>query len=389
MKNVKTFLIGALCGAMIVSAPALANGVKQLIEAELNTINITVNGAKVEAENILYNDRTYVPLRAIAEMLGKEVTWDGNTNTAGINDSVKNDTGAITFSGDVVGKVGDKDILQSQLDMYISIVKTEDDSLNDAQAVLKAKERIAQDEVIILMAKELGFEIDKQFKLDFDKYIADMNAQYGAQTGSSNAFEQLIVSVGYTLDSYQRLTEIEFLKNNIIQKNQELYAPKGDELSKYYNENKEVFKYDGVSAKHILLMTQKENGEQMTEAEIKEVEKKANDIYNQIIKGEDFDKLMNEYSQDPGLATNPNGYIFTKGEMVKEFEDTAYALKEGEVSKPVKTSYGYHIIKLVEKIDYFDITDSSVINYINTAIQEQKFENEVNTRLVSITASWN
>ncbi|UKI36250.1 MAG: copper amine oxidase N-terminal domain-containing protein [Clostridiales bacterium] len=87
MKNAKTFISGVLAGALAMSAPALANDVKQLIEAELNTVNITVDGVKVDGENILYNDRTYVPLRQIAEMLGKDVAWDEATNTADIADS--------------------------------------------------------------------------------------------------------------------------------------------------------------------------------------------------------------------------------------------------------------------------------------------------------------
>ena len=59
------------------------------INVVLNSINITVNGYEVKADNILYNDTTYVPLRAIAEMLNKNVEWDANTRTASINDLVQ------------------------------------------------------------------------------------------------------------------------------------------------------------------------------------------------------------------------------------------------------------------------------------------------------------
>ena len=45
------------------------------------------------------------------------------------------------------------------------------------------------------------------------------------------------------------------------------------------------------------------------------------------------------------METNPNGYVFTYGEMVEEFEEAAFALEVGEISEPVKTSHGYHIIK--------------------------------------------
>lgn len=63
-----------------------AGGMKKNIEVSLNGINIAVNGQKVKADNIAYNGTTYVPLRAMAEMMGKEVAWDEKTNTASIND---------------------------------------------------------------------------------------------------------------------------------------------------------------------------------------------------------------------------------------------------------------------------------------------------------------
>lgn len=57
-----------------------------------------------------------------------------------------------------------------------------------------------------------------------------------------------------------------------------------------------------------------------------------------------FDQLMNEYSEDSGLASNPDGYTATPGEMVPAFEQTAFSLGMGEISDVVESSYGYHII---------------------------------------------
>jgi len=78
------------------------------------------------------------------------------------------------------------------------------------------------------------------------------------------------------------------------------------------------------------------------------VEERAAALIARIQAGEDFDTLMFEYSQDPGLASHPGGYIFTDNVMVPEFYQTTRSLEIGEVSGPVETTHGIHIIMRVE-----------------------------------------
>ena len=91
---------------------------------------------------------------------------------------------------------------------------------------------------------------------------------------------------------------------------------------------------DEVEARHILV----------------ESEAKAKEVLDKVGKGEDFAKLAADYSSDPGSKAEGGklGY-FTKGQMVKEFEDAAFALKKGEVSQPVQSKFGWHIIKLDDR----------------------------------------
>ncbi|MDD3481206.1 MAG: peptidylprolyl isomerase [Patescibacteria group bacterium] len=86
------------------------------------------------------------------------------------------------------------------------------------------------------------------------------------------------------------------------------------------------------------------------ESVLNAAKEKANDVYTKATaKDADFAALAKEYSDDPGSAANSGdlGY-FEKGKMVPEFEEAAFKLKEGQVSKPVKTVYGYHIIKVTD-----------------------------------------
>lgn len=84
-KQVKSFIMGVIVTTLLMNT-ALGDAVKKNIEVVYNSVNLTINGKKVEADNILYNGTTYVPLRKVAEMLEKEVGWDAKTSTASIND---------------------------------------------------------------------------------------------------------------------------------------------------------------------------------------------------------------------------------------------------------------------------------------------------------------
>ena len=74
----------------------------------------------------------------------------------------------------------------------------------------------------------------------------------------------------------------------------------------------------------------------------------AEDVLAQIRNGGSFDDLMNQYSEDPGLMTYPDGYTFTKGEFVDEFYNATIGLGIGETSDLVESSYGFHIIRRIE-----------------------------------------
>lgn len=97
-----------------------------------------------------------------------------------------------------------------------------------------------------------------------------------------------------------------------------------------------------VRAKHILIPF--ENDEEKAKTE-------ANRIYDELIKGADFETFAKTFSKDPGSAANGGDLgWFAKGRMVKEFEEACFKGKVNEIQKPVRTTYGFHIIKVIGKI---------------------------------------
>src|SRR5690242_5556710 len=119
-----------------------------------------------------------------------------------------------------------------------------------------------------------------------------------------------------------------------------------DQLLAQYKKNIQDYQVpDRAHVEHILLMTVGK-----TDAEIEEIQKKAQDILNQARKGANFEDLAKKYSEDPGTKDKGGdlGWI-VKGQTVAEFEKAAFSLPKGSISDLVKTQYGFHIIKIIDK----------------------------------------
>lgn len=107
------------------------------------------------------------------------------------------------------------------------------------------------------------------------------------------------------------------------------------EMKKLYDESvAKTQPEEEVRARHILVKTEKE----------------AQDVLAKLKGGADFEKLAREISTDPSAKSNGGDLeYFTKGQMVAEFSDAAFKLTKGQISQPVKTQFGFHVIKVEDK----------------------------------------
>ena len=119
-----------------------------------------------------------------------------------------------------------------------------------------------------------------------------------------------------------------------------------DEVRKLYAASLDRYRTgERVMARHILLMTQNKSAD-----DAKKLEAKAADLLKQVKGGADFAELAKKNSDDPGSAPKGGdlGWV-TKGQMVPNFEATAFSLKKGEISNVIKTEYGFHIVQVTER----------------------------------------
>lgn len=138
------------------------------------------------------------------------------------------------------------------------------------------------------------------------------------------------------------------------------------EAHKIYNETKQRVCATGglVKPAHILIkMGQKATAEEQSKAKLK-----ADSIYQALRKGASFAELARTYSDDKGTAIR-GGVLswISKGQTVKAFENAVFSMKVGELAKPVQSEFGYHIIKLIGKQDFFpyDSVKNDILRFID------------------------
>lgn len=186
---------------------------------------------------------------------------------------------------------------------------------------------------------------------DYNLFIESLNPQLKAYFTQEDINKEVVNELVYQGLLYQEAIENEMDKDEdflkVLNKTKEsmlkTYAlgkllstveVSEDEVKEFFDEHKEELKQpESARASHILV----------------EDEEKANEIYEKIKNGEDFAELAKEFSTCPSKEKGGDLGTFTKGQMVKEFEDAVFENKVGHITEPVKTQFGYHIIKIEEK----------------------------------------
>jgi parvulin-like peptidyl-prolyl isomerase len=216
-------------------------------------------------------------------------------------------------------------------------------------------------------------KIDERYKREYENFLIMLRQRYGVD---EKELARLLSEQGSSLPAYQRrmrdqvaaqlkeetleevvvgqidVTDaqlIEFIEQNKTRYINDILGymqPTTAELQAYFEANREKYATPEVKARHILVSVD----QNASEEQVAQAQKKIEEIKKQLNAGADFAELAKQYSDDKSNSENGGDLgWFGKGVMVKEFEDAAFALDIGKVSAPVRTRFGFHLIKVEDK----------------------------------------
>lgn len=222
-----------------------------------------------------------------------------------------------------------------------------------------------------VLATVNGKEITEDIVMKFLNDLGPQTAmQFQSPEGIKKVVEELINQEMLYLDAKENNLEEEeefkdqleifqegLLKQYAVNKIIKDVETNDDELKKFFEENKEHYKTEAsITSSHILV----------------ETEEKAKEILEEIKNGKSFEDAAKEYSTCPSKDQGGNLGESTRGNMVPEFEDVAFDMEVGTISEPVKTEFGYHIIKLADKKEDGNSSFEEVKDQVQTQVLGRK-----------------
>ncbi|MFM1524375.1 MULTISPECIES: peptidylprolyl isomerase [Helcococcus] len=250
---------------------------------------------------------------------------------------------------DINGQKVTFDNFYKYYDLYSGILAMQRNLTGELSNLL-VRDKIIKDE---LKAKNITVT-DEEVKKEIDLYVKNL--------GGEEEFGKYLSILGVKLDVFT-----ENIKNSLLNKKHlETFKKENkatdEEVKKYYEANKDSL--DNVDAKHILV----------------DDEEKANEISNKLKAGEDFEKLSTKNSKD--TAANAKGGQLgkvTRAAFEPDFVEAAFNLKDNEVSAPVKTKYGYHVIVVNKNNVGLDKNKEK----INDILTKQKYNKNIEEKIKS------
>lgn len=234
--------------------------------------------------------------------------------------------GCSTENGRLAMKIGDEEITVGAVKF---LAKYGLSSTNAKQAA----EIIEQNYIIDELADMENVELTDDEKKQVRSAVASFKADMGGRTAANKLLKEYGLEDDILEDVFSASAYTEKVLDTLS-----VEEATDDEVKQYITDNY-------LHAKHVLISTKdSETGEEYSEEKLAEAEKKANEVLEKAKNGEDFDALVSEFGEDPGMKSSPEGYYFGANEMVAEFEEATRSIEPDGITM-CKSDFGYHIIK--------------------------------------------
>ena len=239
----------------------------------------------------------------------------------------------------------------------------------------KVKDAVAASaDVSEAQARQLYDWIGEQASID---YIEILPADFRSKVDVSEAEVEAYYNAHqdrFMIPAQVTLKTIAFTPTNLAK----YQTVTDDEIAAYYNANKDSMQEpEQIHARHILVMSKDSD----SDADKEKAKERIDKIYKEAKAGADFAALAVKNSDGPSAPNGGDLGWFGKGAMVPAFEDAAFALNKGDISEPVKTRFGWHIIKVEDKKEGTTKTLDEAKDEIKTRLAEEKGSDKANDLL--------
>jgi len=322
--------------------------------------------------------KSLVPLLAVLSLTTYGVTPDqpAATNTAPTAKTPVKPSDL--FGNEVIAKGKGFEIKRSQLDDNLVSIKST--AIARGQTIPPDQMSMFEQQVLdrliqiqLLLAKASEPDQAKGKETSAKRFEA-----VKARAGSEEALNRQLKSVGMSQEDFRKNMTEEATAQAVVERELNVNVTDAD-VKKFYDDNPAKFEQpEMVRASHILLGTKDQSsGAELTEDQKAAKRKQIDAILKRARDGDDFAKLAKEYSEDPGSKDKGGEYTFPKGQMVPEFEAAAFSLKTNQVSDVVTTQFGYHIIKLSEKLPAKKVDFDKVSADIKDYLKQQQTQKQL------------
>lgn len=223
-------------------------------------------------------------------------------------------------------------------------------------------------------------KLDERVK-EIRAQFAEANAKVDGQMGS---LDEMVENLGITKEEFRESVRESLAIEQLLVKRGMKY-PSDEELKSFYEENKEAFKRpEQIHARHILIKVEPE----ADDAAWKEAQQKALEVREKATaEGADFAKLAEEYSEGPSASQGGDLGWFGRGRMVPEFEEAAFNLEKSQVSEPIKTQFGWHLVKKVDQREAGVVSYDEVKEQLENKLRNQRVQEALQGLLGELRSS--